>query len=737
MPPVTPRPAAQRQKALRITAVLRVCCFVFAGAFSAVAGCAAPQYAVLRDAPRNPLAETLHLTARRGPQPTDRTMQILRRYDLAGKLNGDQRQLLADFERVLQREPSPEVLYSFIELQYLAGKKTETKDEKQALDFFESAVAHAYLYLFDDQFGGRRNPYDPQFRRACDLYNNSLESALRIVNKQGKLVPGKTHTIESANRRCDVTVVVKGKHWRSEEIERFEFVSDYEVQGLTNQYQTFGLGVPLIAVRRKLEPASPTERFYPPALSFPATAFLRVEQPLGGSAAGQATPQKVWLELHDPLASSDIVVGGQRVPLESDLSTPLAYFLNDPQLNQLATYGLIRPDKTQELRGLYMLQPYEPGKIPVIMVHGLWSSPLTWVEMFNDLRSQREICEAYQFWFYFYPTGQPFWNSATQMRGDLAQVRTVLDPARREAALDQIVLIGHSMGGLVSKMQTVYSQDAYWRIVSDQPFQTVKATSEVKQGLEHLFFFEPNPSVRRVITIGTPHRGSKYANNAVRWLSHKLIYLPQMMVQGREQIVRDNPGLFRDTSLLQIKTSLDSLAPDSPVLPVLLGSPPAPWVKYHNVVGVLPNEGLIGKLAGGTDGVVSYDSAHLADAASELVVQADHSTVHRHPLTVLEIRRILLEHLVEIENSRPSPLPHVYTASASEQPLPPSSGQQTSPPWSVPFAPPPSPFPPAEGTAASHGQSWHDAASPTPHPSLLPLLNDPDWLFAPSDEFAR
>ena len=118
------------------------------------------------------------------------------------------------------------------------------------------------------------------------------------------------------------------------------------------------------------------------------------------------------LELYDPLVSSDIMLGGRRVPLETDLSTPLAYLLNDPRLEIAATIGLLHPDQSQKTRGLYMLEPYEPGKIPVLMVHGLWSSPLTWMEMFNDLRSNPEIRQNYQFWFYEYPSGRAILGQA-------------------------------------------------------------------------------------------------------------------------------------------------------------------------------------------------------------------------------------------------------------------------------------------------------------------------------------
>ena len=109
------------------------------------------------------------------------------------------------------------------------------------------------------------------------------------------------------------------------------------------------------------------------------------------------------------------------------------------------------------------------------MVHGLWSSPMTWMEMFNDLRSQREIRDHYQFWFYLYPTAQPFWLSAAQLRHDLVHVRETLDPTHQEPALDQMVLIGHSMGGLLSHLQTIPSRDDYWRLVSNEPFQQIKA----------------------------------------------------------------------------------------------------------------------------------------------------------------------------------------------------------------------------------------------------------------------
>ncbi|MBI2825570.1 MAG: alpha/beta fold hydrolase [Planctomycetia bacterium] len=630
-------------------------------------GCAQTRYVELRSVPHSPLVERLKLTSRGGPQPTARTMQILRQYDLVGELDKDPRSVVSKLQAIVDRQPSADKLYSLAELNYLGAKKMEGKNEAAALDMYGAAVAHAYLYLFDERFTPTRNPYDPEFRGACDVYNGALENAIRIVRKRGKLLPGSTHTIESESQRWTVTVVTKGGEWHPEDFDRFEFVSDYEVRGLANRFHSYGLGVPLIAVRKKHPSASPTEQFFPPEVSFPVTALLRV---LPDEANGSGKAHHCVLELYDPLASSDILLAGRRVPLETDISTPLAFLLNDPRLESVATAGLLHPDRSQKTRGLYMLEPYQPGKIPVLMVHGLWSSPLTWMEMFNDLRSVPEIRDHYQFWFYEYPTGQPFWVSAAQLRQDLMRVRQALDPRQTEPALDQMVLVGHSMGGLLSKMQTVESGEEFWRTVSDYPLTGLTMPPEERQTLSQVYYFRPNPSIRRVITIATPHRGSDFANDTTRWLAQRLITLPEQLVKGQQELYRDNPGKLRDPSPIEVTTSIESLEPETPIFPVLLASPRPTWVKYHNIVGEVPEKGLLGKIAGRSDGIVSYESAHLDDVESELVVDADHLTVHRHPLSVLEVQRILLLHLDELRSFPHAPAPRWHTAAVPPSPAP-------------------------------------------------------------------
>lgn len=638
---------------------------------SIVAGCASSnRWVSLRQTPRNPLADTLGLLTRHGPKPTERTLQTLRRYDLEENLRGDRILLISKLDQIDQAEPSREHVYALAELAYTGAQRADqSKNRELALELYSTAVVHAYRYLFDGDYQVASNPYDPQFRRACDLYNAALEGTLRIILAGGNIKPGTSRIVQTANHECLLDVELHSKGWHEEDLDRYEFVSDYQIHGLRNHYRNYGLGVPLIAIRKQhADTADPGEKYYPAELAFPITAFMRLKpaqvvrserlQRTSLTPAGEHAPpfkQRLHavLELHDPLERRSIEVAGLGVSLETDLSTPLAFYLSQPAWDdtKVSTLGLLKPEKVEKLVGLYMLEPFREDKIPVVMVHGLWSSPATWMEMFNDLRSDPLVRNNFQFWFYLYPSGEPFFLSAAQMRKDMASMRGQLDPHKQYPALDQTVLVGHSMGGLVSELQTVESDNRFWSTLSEHPFAELKSEPEIKQALAQTFFFDPNPSIQQVITIGTPHRGSDFSNDFTRWLGSKLIHIPHMILRGRNELISLNPGYFRKGAPLNVSTSIDSLSPNSPLLPVLLNAPRGPWVKYHNIVGQAPRKGLTGLLMSTDgDGVVSLESARLDNVVSQIVVPADHTSVHRHPQAIHQVRRILLKHLDDLRH---------------------------------------------------------------------------------------
>ncbi|MEO2007361.1 MAG: alpha/beta fold hydrolase [Pirellulaceae bacterium] len=612
-------------------------------------GCSGKRYLEQRSAPWDPLTQPLRLLSRRGPQPTERTINLLRRYDLVEARKNDLPFVLEKLQQELVHEPALEKIYALAELSYIGAKQARRQgDRERAKQLYAVAVSHAYAFLFDDrpEFVQKRNVYDPQFRFACDLYNQALEGSLRLVDEEQPLLPGQTITTRIGEQEYRVKIELQGP-WHNDDVERLEFVSDYSLKdGLSNRHHSFGLGVPMIAIRRPHDGESPAEQYYPSGISFAVTAFLRVHE--------HADDNDVVciLELIDTVATREVRVANRTVPLESDLTIPLAYFLDTPEFNEqtnTGTLGLLNPNRTEKARGIYMVEPYQSNKVPVVLVHGLWSSPITWMEMFNDLRNFPEIRENYQFWFYLYPTGQTYWLSAAQMRDDLLKLQRDLDPTRSNQSLQSMVLVGHSMGGLVCKLQAIESGDDFWNLVSDQPFRDLNASDEAREKLKQLLFFKPNSAVRRVVTIGTPHRGSNLANQYTRWIGRRVIRLPAMFVKDNERIVRANPGMFRNTELLTVTTSLDSLSPESRVTSVVLNARRAAWIKYHNVIGVAGNGPLTytdGDEQG--DGVVSFASARLPNTTSELVVRSDHLSVHQAPRTILEVRRILLDHLNEM-----------------------------------------------------------------------------------------
>ncbi|MEM1305335.1 MAG: hypothetical protein AAGG46_10590, partial [Planctomycetota bacterium] len=407
---------------------------------AAVAGCASQSdFVTVRGASRNPFASSLDVLPDDDSKPSPRTTQLLRRYNLEDGYRRDTDAVAAYLASASRPATRNEHEFAIAELEYLAARRRESSNPDAAISHYGTSLLHAYRYLFDKQHGVACNPYDPQFRGACDLYNQSLEGMLRLVRKSGEIRPGERRTIRTAEHVCSFDVVLHSDGWRDSEIESFEFASDYQVVGLRNHYRTYGLGVPLIAIRGESDQASPVESYYPDGLAFPITAFLRIKNfhvdnfhVDGAGATVPASPQFV-LELRDPVDNGVLEVAGQTPPIESDLSTPLAYYLNQPGLDSegLSTLGLLKPESVSEVQGLYMAEPFDPNKMPVLMVHGLWSSPVTWMEMFNDLQSDPLIRDNYQFWFYLYPTGQPFWVSGAQMRRDLADMRKAIDPERR------------------------------------------------------------------------------------------------------------------------------------------------------------------------------------------------------------------------------------------------------------------------------------------------------------------
>ena len=583
------------------------------------------------------------------PKPSERTEQILRQLVTHEDYVRDSDAAIRKLQTYAVQKPSLEKSHAVAELAFQQGEwALRMGRQERAVEMFTTAILSSHQFLFDPNLDLMRNAYDPQFRSVADIYNKSLEELLRILAKRDELRPGKSVQLQSLDRSIEFEIAIPGR-WKSEAIEEFVFAGDYKALGLANEYRTYGLGVPLIGIReRSTEPE--LEKHYPPGLTMSFTAFLDIE----GNAnriplTEDAKQAKAKLLLLDPLEQNTVNLGYRSVPLESDITTPMAYYLDEPllQTNILATFALLNADFASQYQGIYMLEPFDPNKIPVVMVHGLWSSPVTWLQMFNDLRADKDIRDNYQFWFCLYPTGQPFWESARQVREDLVQLDAELIAQHPGYQRQGMILVGHSMGGLVSRMLTIHSRNELWNLISDHPVESFEGDPIVLKQIKSTFFFEPVPNVTRVISIGTPYRGSSFATDTLQWLGDKLITLPKVVANDYSRIVSQNKQLLKNEDPLLVANSIDSLSPRNPLFGFLLTAEAGQGVEYHNIVGNKTKRSLVQRISASEpgDGVVSLESAKIAFAKSEIEVDEDHTLIHQNPLTIFEVKRILLADL--------------------------------------------------------------------------------------------
>ena len=571
-------------------------------------------------------------------RPSDRTSETLARLGLESRQRRDPADVIRELEKEAKARPDVDTVYALAELSYVEGKRLDRRRKPEAIDRYIDTVAFAYDYLFGPELAAARQPSDPRYRLACDLYNGALDRLLRAAQANGMLAADGEVKLKVHGKEQVFRVSLKDSPWKPEDITQLIMASDFEVSGLPTRTYQYGVGVPLIAVRRTETGTEGVERFYPPEMAFPLTAYLCPISRLRDLPPDDA-PRECTLELVDPIRTR--AVGDPAIPTESDLTTPLAYMWSRSDLSRYRWTGLLRPGPASGRAGLLLIRPYEPGKIPVVMVHGLASSPLAWVPMLNDLLREPRLQERCQFMLYMYPTGIPIPIAAAGLRETLQQAEQTfrLPDGRPDPAFGKMVLLGHSMGGLLSHAMAVSSGDRFWELNSDQPFGAIQGPPPVLDELKRYMFFDAQPYVSRVVFLATPHRGSDMSRGVLGRVGSNLISEPDHISELLTRLVRENPNAF-PPRFRRSPTSIDTLDVDSPYLMSLLEMIPAPGVAFHSIIGSIRPEGK----GNTTDGVVPYRSSHLAGVESELIVRSDHG-VQKDPIAIREVHRILLEHV--------------------------------------------------------------------------------------------
>lgn len=510
------------------------------------------------------------------------------------------------------------------EAHYLAGAQAEAVGNPACIDHYFAASAAAWPFHATHGAG-----VDD---RASALYRSSVQLLIASAQRFGRYHP--TEGIRLTNGQL-IPITYRGFLWEPVDFHTLLPVGAYSSSQLPTRYVARGVGVPYVVLtdNRLRRP------FIRCGQPFAATALVAPSEQFGGTFA---------LEFYDPLRTCVTDAG---LTLARDLTAPRAYEASREGNTWLANF--LQTESNSSTEGLYLCEPFQSDRIPVVLVHGVASDPVTWSQLVTTLQAQPALLARYQLWLFSYDTGQPFLQSGATLRRQLSAARQTYDPLRTDPQMSRMVLIGHSMGGLLAKLQATYSGNTLWQSAATRPLDAIYTDPTTRSSLASAFYFAPSPDISRVIFIATPHRGSVYATRVVGQISSALIEEPATMRARHAQLIRDNPGAFREEIQRGIPTSVDLLDPESQILQATARLCFPPNVALHTILGDVEWS----PLEGPSDGVVAVSSARLLGVQSELAVDAEHTEILRRPETAREVMRILATHSASDPNGAWASLP--------------------------------------------------------------------------------
>ncbi len=506
--------------------------------------------------------------------------------------------------------------------------------------YFASAL-YAWLFLFPEDKALQPDGFDPRLRLAADLYNRSV--TLAFVDKDSDTVQMKTEMIDLPVGKLEIVLDESSLVWGDRRLIDFVPVSEVEVRGLRNRYRRRGIGAPFAAVLEPVEPDDRRDAYLTPALRLPVAAVLRFEN-LGALLDGGIA--RARLEMHAAPDGDTIEIDGRDVPLEMEPTSSIASMLTEQNPLWRDLKAFFAGDLARNRDGLVSLEPYKTGRIPVVLVHGTFSSGTTWAEVINDLSSDVEIRKRFQFWIFDYNTGNPIAYSAMLLRRAIDDLMQSLDPEGKDPALKRMIVVGHSQGGLLTKMTAVDSGLDLWSLLSDKPPEEVELSDESRSILEGSLLVDPIPQVERVVFIATPHRGSYLANwNIAKWVG-RFARSPVAVIDAALDLVTNDEEDLSKRQIARVSGSIDNMAPGNKFLERLVSIPVVPEVTTHSIIPVQDEPDLEDpeEREDASDGVVKFLSARIDGVTSQLVVPSAHTCL-QHPWTIAELRRILLSHV--------------------------------------------------------------------------------------------
>lgn len=522
------------------------------------------------------------------------------------------------------------------------------------LDAYLESARHAYAYLFMTARTLGQRALDDRQTQVRDYYNFSVQQALTGLFERYRGNPPETgegkgvFVMQNGRWQIQGTVgdvrLAGGRDLPKALIP----AASLSFKGLRNQYRRDGLGAELVAMTDRRVVTKDSAELAWSETPFPAVTAV-VSFP-GTTLDEVLSTQKVHIVGYDPFRQNSISLAGREIPLAGSFTSGYGLWLARSGFATQSLLTLVGRGEVLEKPHVYLMQPYDPNRRIIVMLHGLASSPEAWINVANEVLGDETLRQHYQIWQVYYPTSAPLAFNNKAIRTAIEQTLEHFDPSGTAQASRDMVVIGHSMGGVLSRLMLSSSGDRLWDALLERYPLHGRRLERVQKEVGPYVRFEPLPDVSRAIFVAAPHRGTPFAENRISRWAAGLVKLP-VSVLGR---ITDVAQLLvvPDSADAEVLTrpvnSIDNLSSNDPFVRLSAELPISPVVRYHSIIG---NYTPALSLLDSSDGVVPYSSSHLAGAESEIVIPFGHS-VQETPEAIMEIRRILHVHLQQADGDR-------------------------------------------------------------------------------------
>lgn len=588
----------------------------------------------------------------------------------------------------------------------------------QQVDSLSRSIRYSYAYLYETQRQPQQRLFDNRQVQVKDFYNQAIanlvntyntinatatQDAAKVLTADGfnvAAIEGPATTTPTAKRintpKTDAAAsnqVINNSDFNSIlnigstryhiDLTHYPTLNPAELQQLTSTYNLSFSGLSSISRRDGfgaefvLQLKSPQTRpldhyLVDPFLNLasifdhpnihgarylPATVVV---EPLNGKQPDPSVnAADLKMRVIDPNLYQNVTINGYTLPLAANFSAPYGLWLANNNLDSLAYRNLLNRDNYLAMPHLYMLEPYNPKKRVIVMIHGLASSPQAWVAMTNDMMGDPVLRDHYQVWQVFYSTRMPILESRYQI---YALLKQTFDGIARQSGqpVEHAVLIGHSMGGLIGRLLVSDSQFEDALVQSLAPSQRTYYRQLIGSAMARprLHMNPLVPPIDRAVFIASPFKGTQYADRWFTLLARRIIQLPGNFITAITSSTYAPSGTPSTSQSAQDLQRLASrffengpteLSEKSRFTRLTANTRIVPQVTYHTIMG---NEKGLTDLAQVSDGIVTYQSAHLEGAQSEKVIKGGHS-IQMTPEAILELRRILRLHLQQLGEYHP------------------------------------------------------------------------------------